>query len=87
MDQEKELIKKKFYYSFLNGVFHKYSSVMSAYLMLGYSVFGSKKEQYLRNVFNDPSLIMADFVKNSILLLNFRKVNKFLILKIEPNFT
>lgn len=45
--------------------------------MLGYSVFGSKKEQYLRNVFNDHSLIMADFVRNSILLLNLRKVNYF----------
>lgn len=67
-------------YNVCDGVFHKYSSVLSAWLMLSWPIFGSKREIYLKNVFGDSGNIIKDFAKNSILLINMRKVKLFKLL-------
>jgi ATP-binding cassette, subfamily D (ALD), member 3 len=51
----------------------KYGAVMVAYGVLGIPVFGSKKDEYLKDVSSDTSSITRDYIRNSSLLISLAK--------------
>jgi ATP-binding cassette subfamily D (ALD) protein 3 len=51
----------------------KYGAFIVGYTVLGLPVFGPNKEQYLKQIGNDPARITKDFVRNSSLLINLAK--------------
>lgn len=51
----------------------KYGAVMVGYTVVGLPVFGPNREQYLKDIQNDPTKITKDYVRNSSLLINLAK--------------
>lgn len=51
----------------------KYGAVMVGYAVVGLPVFGHGKEEYLKLVKGDPSIITRDYIRNSSLLINLAK--------------
>ena len=51
----------------------KYGAVMTAYAVLGIPVFGKNKEEYIKTVGSDTSVITRDYIRNSALLINLAK--------------
>lgn len=70
-------VKFVLYRRFTMGIFDsmlvKYGAVMVGYAVVGLPVFGPNREQYLKEIANDPSKITKDYVRNSSLLINLSK--------------
>ena len=56
-----------------DGLLVKYGSVLAGYAVMGLPVFGWNKEQYLKSINYDKTIITRDYVRNSSLLINLAK--------------
>ncbi|CAD8195470.1 unnamed protein product [Paramecium octaurelia] len=68
-----QIILKRLYMGVFDSMLVKYGAVMVGYAVVGLPVFGSRREEYLKSVNNDPSTITRDYVRNSSLLINLAK--------------
>ena len=69
----KDVLVRRFYMGIYDSMLVKYGAVMCGYTVIGLPVFGPGKEEYLRQVGDDPSKITKDYVRNSSLLINLAK--------------
>ena len=69
----KYLLYKRFLMGIFDSMLVKYGAVMVGYTVVGLPVFGPGREQYLKEVKNDPTKITKDYVRNSSLLINLAK--------------
>ena len=67
------IMHKKLYMGVFDSMLVKYGAVMVGYAVVGLPVFGPGKEEYLKRVGTDPSVITRDYVRNSSLLINLAK--------------
>ena len=51
----------------------KYGAFLVGYGVLGIPVFGSKSQEYIKQVGDDSSAITRDYIRNSSLLINLAK--------------
>lgn len=64
---------KRLFMGTFDSMLVKYGAVMVAYGVLGIPVFGSNREEYLKQVSNDTSSITRDYIRNSSLLISLSK--------------
>ena len=69
----KDVLKRRFLMGIYDSMLVKYGAVMCGYTVVGLPVFGPGREQYLKEVGDDPSKITKDYVRNSSLLINLAK--------------
>ena len=69
----KHLLYKRFLMGIFDSMLVKYGAVMVGYTVVGLPVFGPGREDYLKEVKNDPTKITKDYVRNSSLLINLAK--------------
>lgn len=69
----KFVLYKRFTMGIFDSMLVKYGAVMVGYAVVGLPVFGPNREQYLKEIANDPSKITKDYVRNSSLLINLSK--------------
>lgn len=69
----KDVLTRKFFMGIYDSLLVKYGAVMCGYTVIGLPVFGPGKEEYLKQVGDDPSKITKDYVRNSSLLINLAK--------------
>jgi len=63
----------RLYMGLFDGLLVKYGSVLAGYAVMGLPVFGWNKEQYLKSINYDKTIITRDYVRNSSLLINLAK--------------
>jgi ATP-binding cassette subfamily D (ALD) protein 3 len=63
-----------------DSILVKYGAFVIGYLLVGYPVFGPRREEYLKKVGKDTSIIVKDYVRNTGLLINLAKaIGKIII--------
>jgi ATP-binding cassette, subfamily D (ALD), member 3 len=67
------IINKKLFMGIFDSVLVKYGALMVGYGVVGLPVFGPGREEYLKAINGDASLITRDYVRNSSLLINLAK--------------
>lgn len=73
-------MNKKLYMGVFDSMLVKYGAFMVGYGVLALPVFGSKSDQYNKNVGDDAAALTRDYIRNSSLLINLAKaVGKLLI--------
>lgn len=73
MAHSTSIIQKRLYMGVFDSMLTKYGAVMVGYAVVGLPVFGHGKEEYLKLVKGDPSIITRDYIRNSSLLINLAK--------------
>lgn len=68
-----KVMKARFYMGIFDSMITKYGAVLVGYTILGLPVFGRNKEEYLKQVADDPSQITRDYIRNSAMLINLAK--------------
>lgn len=68
-----KVMKARFYMGIFDSMITKYGAVLVGYTILGLPVFGRNKEEYLKQVANDPSQITRDYIRNSAMLISLAK--------------
>lgn len=64
---------KRLFMGTFDSMLVKYGAVMVAYGVLGIPVFGSGKEEYIKQVSGETSSITRDYIRNSSLLISLSK--------------
>lgn len=64
---------KRLYMGVYDSMLFKYGAVLVSYAVLGIPVFGSGKDEYLKNVGEDTSSITRDYIRNSSLIISLAK--------------
>lgn len=74
------ILKGRFWMGICDSILVKYGAFVIGYLLVGYPVFGPRKEEYLKKVGGNASIIVKDYVRNTGLLINLSKaVGKIII--------
>ncbi len=75
-----EIMHMKIFMGTFDGMLVKYGVTMVCYSIMAMPVFGTKRDDYLKQVGNDVSAITRDYIRNSSLLINLAKATgKFLV--------
>jgi len=64
---------KRMYMGIMDSMLVKYGATMIGYTVVGLPVFGPGKEEYLKRVGGDASIITKDYIRNTSLLINLAK--------------
>lgn len=67
------IISKKLFMGVFDSMLVKYGAVMVGFAVLGLPVFGPNKEAYLKKIGTDSSAITRDYIRNSSLLISWRR--------------
>ena len=59
---------------------------MMGFTVVGFPVFGSGRDEYIKTVAADPTIISRDYIRNTSLLINLGKV-KFINIKFSIKFS
>ena len=64
----------------VDSILVKYGAFVIGYVLVGLPVFGPRKEEYLKRVGTNTSIIVKDYVRNTGLLINLAKaIGKIII--------
>lgn len=74
ISHSKSIILRRLYMGCFDSMLTKYGAVLVGYSILGLPVFGPGREEYLKKIGSDASIITKDYVRNSSLLINLAKV-------------
>jgi ATP-binding cassette subfamily D (ALD) protein 3 len=75
-----KVMKARLYMGVFDSMITKYGAVLVGYTILGLPVFGRNKEEYLKQVAEDPSQITRDYIRNSAMLINLAKaIGRFVV--------
>ena len=66
-------MNKKLYMGVFDSMLVKYGAFMVGYGVLGLPVFGSRAQQYEKEVGSDAGALTRDYIRNSSLLINLAK--------------
>lgn len=56
-----------------DSILVKYGAFVIGYVLVGYPVFGPRREEYLKKIGGNASIIVKDYVRNTGLLINLAK--------------
>lgn len=68
-----DVLAKKFIMGIFDSMLVKYGAVTVGYAIVGLPVFGPGSEEYVKNMGNDTSALMGDYIRNSSMLVNLSK--------------
>lgn len=67
------IYKGRFWMGIADSILVKYGAFVIGYVLVGYPVFGPWREEYLKKIGGNASIIVKDYVRNTGLLINLAK--------------
>lgn len=67
------IYKGRFWMGIADSILVKYGAFVIGYVLVGYPVFGPRREEYLKKIGGNASIIVKDYVRNTGLLINLAK--------------
>lgn len=74
MNHSLTIYNGRFWMGIADSILVKYGAFVIGYVLVGYPVFGPRREEYLKKIGGNASIIVKDYVRNTGLLINLLQI-------------